>query len=84
MVYSYVNSIKAIKDSIRALEDDEGKREKDPLKIVTMLSDQFKSVFEKDNMITPEISHMKHLEQEYDLVSLTNKKEEVYSKKLIS
>ena len=82
MAYSYVNSKKTIRDSIRALEDDESKRVEDPHRIVTMLSDQFKSVFERDNGVAPEISHIKHLKREYDWGNLINTKEEIILEKL--
>ena len=72
MVYSYVNSKKTIRDSIRTLEDDEGIRVEDPQRILTMLSDQFKSVFKRDNGVAPDISHIKHLKREYDLGNLIN------------
>ena len=77
-----MNPKKAIKDSIRALEHDEGEREEDRLKKVTMLIDSFKSVFKKDNGKAPEISHMKHLEQESDWSSFTNTYKEVIIKKI--
>ena len=49
MVYSYVNSKKTVRDSIRAFIDENGKRVEDKAEIVKMLNDQFKSVFEIDN-----------------------------------
>ena len=44
-----MNSKKAVKDSIRALNDETGKRVEDPGEIVKIFNTQFKSVFEKDN-----------------------------------
>jgi hypothetical protein len=49
MVYSYLNSKKVIKDGIRAPNEGNGRRADDPKRKVEILSDQFKSVFEKDN-----------------------------------
>ena len=59
MVYSYLNSKKAVKDSIRALNDETGMRVEDPGKIVKILNNQFKSVFEKDNGEIPDVSSIK-------------------------
>jgi hypothetical protein len=56
MVYSYLNSKKVIKDGIRALNEGDGRRADDPKRIVEILSDQFKSVFEKDNEEIPDMS----------------------------
>jgi hypothetical protein len=59
MVYSYMNSKKAVKDSIRALNDEKGKRVEDPGEIVKILNTQFKSVFEKDNGEIPDVSDIR-------------------------
>jgi hypothetical protein len=59
MVYSYMNSKKAIKDTIRALNDENGKRVEDPSEIVKILNNQFKSVFEEDNGEIPDASGVK-------------------------
>jgi hypothetical protein len=49
MVYSYMNSKYAVGESIRALNDETGKRVENPCEIVKNLNNQFKSVFEKEN-----------------------------------
>ena len=64
MVYSYINSKKVIKDSIRALYDEEGKRVEDPGKIVNILNNQFKSVFEEDNGEIPDVSGVRERVEE--------------------
>ncbi len=51
-----MNSKKAVKDSIRSLNDVRGKRVKDPGAIVKILNSQFKSVFVKDNGEIPDVS----------------------------
>ena len=79
MVYSYMNSKKAIKDNIRALNDEAGKRVEDPDEIVKILNKQFKSVFEVDNGLMPEINDM---QKEYDWGDLTNINEEKIFEKI--
>ena len=54
-----MNSKKAIKDTIRALNDENGKRVEDPSEIVKILNNQFKSVFEEDNGEIPDASGVK-------------------------
>ena len=78
MVYSYMNSKKAIQDNIRALYDETGKRVEDPDEIVKILNKQFKSVFEIDNGLTPEINNIK---KAYDWGDLKNiNKEKIFDK----
>ena len=79
MVYSYMNSKKAIKDNIRALNDEAGKRVEDPDEIVKILNKQFKSVFEVDNGLMPEINK---IQKEYDWGDLTNINEEKIFEKI--
>ena len=64
MVYSYINSKKVIKDTIRALNDENGKRVEDTGEIVKILNNQFKSVFEKDNGEIPDVSSVKEIVKE--------------------
>ena len=59
MVYSYMNSKKTVKDSIRALNDEIGNRVEDPGEIVKILNNQFKSVFELDNGEVPNVNEIK-------------------------
>ena len=59
MLYAYVNSKKVVKENIRALNDENGKKVEDPAEIVRILNHQFKSVFEVDNGEKPEFSREK-------------------------
>ena len=63
MVYSYVNSKKTIKYSIRALNGENGKIVEDKAEIFKIINDQFKSVFEIDNGERPFFEREK---SEYD------------------
>jgi len=79
LVYSYMNSKKAIKDTIRALNDEKGKRVEDPCEIVKILNNQFKSVFEKDNDKIPDVSSVRervieanHKSGEFDWGNVTD------------
>ena len=60
-LYSYLNSKKVIKDNIRALNDENGKRIEDPTQIVKILNEQFKSVFEIDNGEKPDFVREKRV-----------------------
>jgi hypothetical protein len=89
MVYSYMNSKKAVKDSIRALNDETGKRVEDPGEIVKILNTQFKSVFEKDNGEIPDVSDIREQVSEknretgeYDWGDLIDVKVEVILEKI--
>lgn len=57
-VYSYINSKKAVKDNIRALNDEMGNRVEDQSEKVKILNNQFKSVFEIDNGEVPDVSSL--------------------------
>ena len=59
MLYAYLNSKKIIKDNIRALNDEGGKKVEDPAEIVKILNNQFRSVFEVDNGERPVFSREK-------------------------
>ena len=78
MIYAYVNSKKAVKDNIRALNDENGKKIEDPAEIVKILNNQFKSVFEVDNGERPEFSREKRA---YDWGNLTDVTEETIMEK---
>ena len=89
MVYSYMNSKKAVKDSIRALNDETGRRVEDPGEIVKILNSQFKSVFEKDNGEIPDVSDIREqvseknrVTGEYDWGDLADVKGEVILEKI--
>jgi hypothetical protein len=89
MVYSYMNSKKAVRDSIRALKDETGKRVEDPGEIVKILNSQFKSVFEQDNGEIPDVSDIREqvseknrVTGEYDWGDLTDVKGEVILEKI--
>jgi hypothetical protein len=89
MVYSYMNSKKAVSESIRALNDETGKRVEDPCEIVKILNDQFKSVFEKDNGEIPDVSDIRERVSEdnrergeYEWGDLTDVKVEVILEKI--
>ena len=88
MVYSYINSKKAVKDNIRALNDKNGIRVEDPAQTVRILNEQFKSVFEKDNGEIPDINSVRERVKEissesyeYDWGDLTDIREEEIFKK---
>ena len=90
MVYSYINSKKVIKDTIRALNDENGKRVEDTGEIVKILNNQFKSVFEKDNGEMPDVSGVKEIVKEanrengkYDWGDLTDTNLELILDKII-
>ena len=79
LVYSYMNSKKAIKDTIRGLNYEKGKRVEDPCEIVKILNNQFKSVFEKDNDKIPDVSSVRervieanHKSGEFDWGNVTD------------
>ena len=89
MVYSYINSKKTVKDNIRALNDETGKRVEDPGENVKILNNQFKSVFEKDNGEIPDVSDIREQVSkinrergEYDWGDLTDIKEELILEKI--
>ena len=54
---------KAVKDNVRALNDDMGKRVENSNDIAKIFNKQFKSVFEVDNGLQ---SGMSNLKKEYD------------------
>ena len=73
-----MNSKKVIKDNIRALNDENGKRFEDPTQIVKILNDQFKSVFEIYNGENPEFIREKRV---YNWGNLTDVNEEIILEK---
>jgi hypothetical protein len=84
-----MNSKKAVKDSIRALNDEKGKRVEDPGEIVKILNTKFKSVFEKDSGDIPDVSDIREQVSEknretgeYDWGDLTGVKGEVILEKI--
>ena len=79
MVYSYFNSKKVIKDSIRALSDENERKVEDPVEIVKILNDQFKSVFEVDNGEGPFFNREK---RDYDWGNLTDVSEVLILEKI--
>ena len=59
MVYSYINSKKAVKENISAINDEMGKRVYESGKIVKILNNLFISVFEIDNGKISDLSEVK-------------------------
>ena len=74
MLYAYVNS-KKVKDNIRALNDERGK------KVARILNNQFKSAFEVDNGEKPEFSRKKRA---YDWGNLADVTEETIMEKIMN
>ena len=78
-----------VKDILRALNDETGNRVEDSKEIVKILNKQVKSVFEKDNVIVPDITELKERVKEvivksekYNWEDLTNLNENVVLCKL--
>lgn len=65
IIFKYMNSKRTIKENITSLRDKNGYLKEDGNDIVTILGQQFKSVFEHDNGISPVI-HKMNIEKPFD------------------